>query len=443
MEKNKEKKKKKRGEGGLQKAFLNMTLIPLILMGIVIILLENYSYRNGLYQEVQDGLRSVACSVRDTYDLTYGGEYQTIRDKGDGKTYLKKGNAIINQNSDLIDRIKSDTGVDISIFYYDTRMLTTVCNLEGARLVDTMASPKVTEPVLKRGEEFFTRSVILVDRSYFAQYIPIYSGSGEVVGMIAAAKPSAQITGMVNGLMFRNIAIIVLALIIAIWAINHFNRKLVDVIRKLMMFLDSIKAGTLNSSLDPSVLTREDEIGNIGRSAVEVQDSLRKLVERDPLTNLYNRRSAQKKVASAMQKAIRNDTPFSVCICDIDFFKRVNDTYGHDAGDEVLRRVSRILSDQIFGHGFAARWGGEEFLLVFDKTDVKDSLPVLEKIQEIIRAEEIHYEEQTIRVTLSFGIILGNREQTIEVQISHADERLYYAKEHGRDQICSSLEEKA
>lgn len=162
----------------------------------------------------------------------------------------------------------------------------------------------------------------------------------------------------------------------------------------------------------------------------------RKLEEKasvDPLTGLYNRGKAVE-LLDELVDASRYDT-FSICICDIDFFKKVNDKYGHDVGDEVLKMVAGTMSDIISGYGFAARWGGEEFLLVFPKTNGDDASTVVYAIQSAISKKVVIDGTEEIRVTLTYGLTEYSANITLDQNIKEADNKLYLGKERGRNMV--------
>jgi diguanylate cyclase (GGDEF)-like protein len=162
------------------------------------------------------------------------------------------------------------------------------------------------------------------------------------------------------------------------------------------------------------------------------------MMDKDALTKLYNRRSANRKLDLIRSHFENDGTPYSVAIGDIDFFKKVNDTYGHDAGDLILQTISNILQKHLKPLGFVARWGGEEFLMVFDKLGIEASEKVLWTILEEIRATEVVYNDTVIMVTMSFGVAC-QPELPQDDLIKIADERLYYAKESGRNRVVSFI----
>lgn len=167
---------------------------------------------------------------------------------------------------------------------------------------------------------------------------------------------------------------------------------------------------------------------------IEYNNQLEKQANTDTLTGLFNRRKAME----YMEYIVRNpevNGGFSLCICDIDFFKRVNDNYGHDFGDEVLKKVSEIFMEETQSGNFAARWGGEEFLLLFPRCNGDEAYVKLEQIRRKIKEMKICKEDLTISITMTFGLAEYDFFNGLEATIKEADQKLYMGKEKGRDTI--------
>lgn len=152
----------------------------------------------------------------------------------------------------------------------------------------------------------------------------------------------------------------------------------------------------------------------------------------DPLTGLYNRRYAEIYFLELERSTASDEHCFAMA--DIDDFKRINDTYGHDAGDAVLRELSEILTNSIRKSDFAFRWGGEEFLIIINDVEYMDAYAVLEKIRQKVSEAVIRYDDKEIRLTLTIGMepyIAGNAQRTIEL----CDEKLYTGKKSGKNVV--------
>ena len=123
-----------------------------------------------------------------------------------------------------------------------------------------------------------------------------------------------------------------------------------------------------------------------------------------------------------------------MAIGDIDFFKRVNDTYGHECGDLVLKNIAACLKRHMAGKGFAARWGGEEFLLVYDHMDVREAYRYLQRLNFEIHDLDSCFDGRTVRITMTFGLVPGDTDDISQL-LRNADQKLYDGKAAGRDCI--------
>ena len=162
------------------------------------------------------------------------------------------------------------------------------------------------------------------------------------------------------------------------------------------------------------------------------QEEHKKELERrayfDALTKVYNRYGFNKHLNELSNKK------FSLIFCDIDHFKKINDTYGHDIGDLVLKKVASILKENLRKNDIIGRWGGEEFLILLPDTELEDAKQVAEKLRKIIEKENFNIPQ---KITCSFGIAEHKENQDIESTIKKADELLYKAKNGGRNKVES------
>lgn len=174
-------------------------------------------------------------------------------------------------------------------------------------------------------------------------------------------------------------------------------------------------------------------------SALEHKNNqLKKLSSSDPLTKLANRRSMMEQLNLAMHKLKRDKKHFSVILGDIDDFKKVNDTYGHDCGDKVLVMVSQTISSQMRDGDFVCRWGGEEILILVNG-NLEAAKSLAERILANVCANEVYSDNKVIKVTMTFGVAEANESFRIEDFIQQADSRLYYGKSHGKCQVVSNI----
>ena len=159
---------------------------------------------------------------------------------------------------------------------------------------------------------------------------------------------------------------------------------------------------------------------------------LEKLANTDPLTGLYNRRSMQ----VFLDHAAERDTEVCLAMCDIDDFKKVNDTYGHDAGDVVLKEISGIMRQMTEGSGYVCRWGGEEILILTSQSMEKTKL-MLDKIRRSVANHLFVYNEQGIRCSITIGLAEHKHGSSMEDTINLADYNLYCGKRNGKNKVVA------
>jgi two-component system cell cycle response regulator len=163
-------------------------------------------------------------------------------------------------------------------------------------------------------------------------------------------------------------------------------------------------------------------------------DRMEKMATTDGLTGLVNHRTFQERFAESLKRAARYNRPISMFLTDIDHFKNVNDTYGHPVGDEVIRRVSKVLAGMARGTDMVARYGGEEFACVMEETDAEGAQQLADRVRIAVQNEVVQTEMGPLKVTLSLGVaqfpIHGTEKHVL---IERADQALYAAKHGGRN----------
>ncbi|GIV07255.1 MAG: hypothetical protein KatS3mg017_0457 [Fimbriimonadales bacterium] len=164
----------------------------------------------------------------------------------------------------------------------------------------------------------------------------------------------------------------------------------------------------------------------------QLNQKLQSLAVTDGLTGLHNHRAFQDYLEEQFQAALRNQQPLSLILMDVDFFKQYNDTYGHQAGDEVLRQVAEILKASVREGDFVARYGGEEFAIVLPRAELEDALQVAERLRSAVESAP-----WTLRpITGSFGVANVRRDMESRQEIIEAaDQALYTAKRNGRNRV--------
>lgn len=415
----------------LMGTFNYIIILPVFFIGIVMAGISYILIKKNVYYEIRSGMENEAYTLANTYDVMYPGYYELV--KAGNLMALKKGEHYL--TNDFIDNIKEDTGLEITIFYNDIRMITTLYS-NNKRITGSKMNSAIKKDVLENGYSKFYDDVRIEEERFFAYYLPVHNGSENIIGAICILKPANQIHSKFAKQVIPLIAIIIAGVVIITYLNYLYFGKLNKNFKHIRNFLGEVTGGNLKAEMNREALTREDEIGDVAKASVNMQRSLRNLIVKDSLTDLYNRRYCNQNLKNLSEQYIKTGEPYTLAIADIDFFKKVNDTYGHTAGDEVLVSVAQIMKKSMAGKGFAARWGGEEFLLVYTGCDMETTLTYLEMLVEAIREMCVEYGDKVIKITISIGVATGNGDSVDKV-LCTADNRLYHAKKEGRDRVVS------
>jgi diguanylate cyclase (GGDEF)-like protein len=165
----------------------------------------------------------------------------------------------------------------------------------------------------------------------------------------------------------------------------------------------------------------------------EMSDSFESQAMHDPLSGLLNRRGMLEELQSEFDRSRRYKNAMTVMMCDIDYFKTVNDKYGHDKGDEVIQSLAQLFQSLLRKQDSLARWGGEEYLFLLPETDAHQATQLAEKLRKKIEETGYKHNNMSFHVTVSLGIHQLRESDTVNQAISQADRGLYQAKEQGRN----------
>jgi diguanylate cyclase (GGDEF)-like protein len=232
------------------------------------------------------------------------------------------------------------------------------------------------------------------------------------------------------------------------------GRSIVTPLNQLSGAADRIASGDLDVALR---VAKNDEIGHLTRVFNKMTDNLRrsradteaasrtlqqqnelleKLSVRDGLTGLYNRKKLDEILLDQFARFRRLHRPFAVLMLDIDNFKAINDRHGHLAGDAVLERVASVLAQSIRNIDYAARFGGEEFVIVLVETEAEAACGIAERIRALVESTRYGVDADSISVTISVGVTDSRRDDdSPEAMLARADRALYRAKHAGRNKV--------
>jgi diguanylate cyclase (GGDEF)-like protein len=283
---------------------------------------------------------------------------------------------------------------------------------------------------VKKNNNVKLSSAIVLYSLYLLMFYLIFTGGVDNTGplwVFIVAPVSVFIQGLKRGLFDIAIFVIITIAIMLIPAdlITHATYSTEFKLRLLYSFLTVTFLSALYEH------SREKSY----KQALELSDKYQKLANFDPLTQLSNRRDALFILKREQARNLRSKDPLSIILCDVDYFKKINDKYGHNAGDAVLIDLAEIFKKTMREQDCVARWGGEEFLFILPQTQAKSANVFAEKIQDKLQKHLVTYENQKISVKVSMGIEQFKDGQTIDEVINNADKHLYEAKNAGRNQI--------
>lgn len=240
------------------------------------------------------------------------------------------------------------------------------------------------------------------------------------------------------------VALFVIGTIIAVVTAVLLARSILVPLSALEKAESNLGSGNLSYRIN---LIASDELGRVAQgfnamaAKIEIQqEELKKLSFRDELTGVYNRRHFQQAINEEILRSKRYDHPCALLMLDLDYFKVINDTYGHQTGDEVLKSVSKIISHTVRPTDVVARYGGEEFSVILPETNHLNALILAERIRNEVASLIISLPNvRTITVTISVGIAaFPQNAQSDHELIAAADKALYQAKDAGRNRVFAA-----
>jgi len=197
-----------------------------------------------------------------------------------------------------------------------------------------------------------------------------------------------------------------------------------------------------DKSLSRELTTMVERVKQMEKAAAKAEEKMeaqrvRALV--DPLTHLPNREAYDQRAHQEIARWMRYQRPLCLAVCDLDFFKKVNDEFGHLAGDKVLKVVAKLLRERLRASDFISRFGGEEFVILLPETESEEAVAVMEEIREAIGNTPFHFRHKQVQVTVSIGMTMFQGKDNLNSAFTRADKALYEAKDGGRN--CCRMSE--
>ena len=257
----------------LQYKMLILAIIPVLVMGIVAILISNTVVKNKLLDDAKQKLKATSNAVLAAYDQNAGDYF--VNATGD----VWKGAYNVSLSTPFIDDIAAKTGIEVTFFYNDTRLVTSLKDADGKRILGSTAGDFLVKNVLQDGNEVFTNRVLVDGTFYFGYYVPVHqNNSDEIIGMVFAGMPVKEIYASLNLItMIFTVAILVI-LVIAVIGCLLVSREIAKSIRNSMDVVKQISEGNLNVEIEQSMLDRKDEAGALSCNTQTLIDNLSAMI---------------------------------------------------------------------------------------------------------------------------------------------------------------------
>lgn len=254
---------------------LLIAMIPLLFLGVVTIMVSSQGTTRVVTNSIENGLRAAAVSVRDTLTFMNQEPYHIGED---GNLY--KGEENLTERVELADHLKEASNMDVTVFYGDTRYMTSVIDEQGSRVIGTKAGAKVTEEVLQKGAEYFSTDVDVAGQKYYGYYVPLYEAqSQQVIGMVFAGMPQQEAHDQIQAMIYLMAGITLLVTAAGLIVIFIVVDRMVKSLRKGNSALAELSEGRLNTvCLEGQILKRKDEIGQISRAIHKLQQELNAVI---------------------------------------------------------------------------------------------------------------------------------------------------------------------
>lgn len=234
----------------------------------------------------------------------------------------KGNNNLTDLIGDYVDDISRKSDKEITLFYGEIRAVTTIVDDTGKRFLYTEAPTVVKKDVLENGRENFYTNVKIGNSRYYAYYIPLKNSDNSIAGMIAILDPEKEVKSLIIKAVIPIFLVPIAIMIITIIITCAYSNGLIRDIRNLESYMEEVSNHNFDVELSESVYKRNDELYQIGKSTTEMKNSLRKLIEQDALTGLYNRRFGEMQFQSVWNRNQQYNEQITIIMGDIDYFKR-------------------------------------------------------------------------------------------------------------------------
>lgn len=282
----------------LRKKMLVLTVLPIFVLGILVIFLSLTVVKNAMVSEIEDALRSAATATFAAYDQNSGSYIEAAN--GD----IWKGSYNISKSESIVDSIKEKSGMEVTFFYGNRRIMTSAVDANGNRILGSPAGDKIVETVLNNGEEYFSHAVSIDGTIFYGYYTPVYQdGTASPIGMIFIGankqKKDATVHRIIYTMIACTVSLMVLCIIISVFYSSSISRSL----KKSIGVVQAVAAGNLKTSIDKHLLKKDDEVGDLSRAILQLQQEMTQSLE-----SIADNSKAVLAASGALEGTARNTT---------------------------------------------------------------------------------------------------------------------------------------
>lgn len=258
----------------LKKKILSMILLPVLVLGLVVIILSMTVIKGALIREVRLALQSVATATYAAYDQNSGDYVESTN--GD----VWKGGFNISKSDSIVDTIKEKSGVEVTFFYGDRRIMTSAKDKDGNRILGSRAGDVIVEKVLNGGQEYFSKNVSIDGTLYYGYYVPVYQSSGAApVGMVFVGAQKSEKDAVINQIVYAIVFMVVFLMAACMLLGFIFASSLSRSLKKSIGAVQSVATGNLRTPVDEKLLKQKDEVGDLTRGIKRLQDEMTRSIE--------------------------------------------------------------------------------------------------------------------------------------------------------------------
>lgn len=281
----------------IKKKVLSIAIIPVLGLGLITILLTLTMVKNSMVDEIQEALKGTAAATLSAYDQN-AGDY-LMSSNGD----IWKGSYNISKSESLVDRIKQNSGMDVTFFYGDKRIMTSAFDADGQRILGSPAGEKIVQKVLNGGEEYFSKAVSIDGTLNYGYYMPVYQngGSGQPIGMIFVGINKEEKDAAINRILLTVVLSVCVIMLVCIVVSTKVAASISGNIKSSIEVVGKVADGNLDVWVEEKMLSRRDEIGDLSRVTITLRDAMKSTI-REISKNATQLKEASETLGTAAER---------------------------------------------------------------------------------------------------------------------------------------------